>query len=47
MLVGQTSALEIIKEVTLESYTRKLNSLSHFLYKQKAITNSLNHYQPK
>ena len=47
MLVGQTSALEITLEVTLVSYTRKLNSLSHFLHKQKAIRNSLNHYRLK
>ena len=47
MLVGQTSALEIAQEVTLVSYSRKLNSLSHFLHKQKAIRNSLNDYRLK
>ena len=47
MLVGQTSALKIIYEATLEGNIRKLNSLLHFLHKQKAIGTSLNHCQLK
>ena len=47
MLVGQTNGLKITKEVTLGSYSRKLNSLPRFLRKQKAIRNSLNHYRLK